>query len=108
MRLGFELAERAFPRANKDKADMADAPRRLFVVTLQMAMVVLVGIPVVAITQPFLPRLQGAVVLLLLLTLLAVRLWRQATNFQGHTPRRGPGAGRGPGARNATLPGRRG
>lgn len=83
--LGFELAERAFPRTGKDKADMADAPRRLFVVTLQMAMVILVGIPVVAITAPFLPRLQGAVVLLLLLTLLAVRLWRQATNFQGHT-----------------------
>ncbi len=83
--LGFELAEYAFPRGNKDKADMADAPRRLFVVTLQMAIVVLVGIPVVAITQPFLPRFQGAVVFLLLLTLLAIRLWRRATNFQGHT-----------------------
>ena len=76
---------RAFPPINKDKADMADAPRRLLIVTLQMAIVVLVGLPVVAITQPFLPRLQGAVVLLLLLTMLAVRLWRQATNFQGHT-----------------------
>jgi CPA2 family monovalent cation:H+ antiporter-2 len=64
---------------------MADAPRRLLVVTLQMALVVLVGIPVVAITQPFLPRWQGAIVLLLVLILLTLRLWRQATNFQGHT-----------------------
>ncbi len=83
--LGFDLAMRAFPPTNKDKADMADAPRRLLIVTLQMAIVVLVGLPLVAITQPFLPRLQGALVLLLLLVLLAVRLWRQATNFQGHT-----------------------
>ncbi len=83
--LGFELATRAFPAANQEQADLADAPRRLLVVTLQLAIVVLVGIPVVAITQPFLPRLQGAVVLLLVLLLLAVRLWRQATNFQGHT-----------------------
>ena len=76
---------RTFPPTNKDKADMADAPRRLLIVTLQMAIVVLVGLPLVAITQPFLPRLQGALVLLSLLVLLAVRLWRQATNFQGHT-----------------------
>jgi len=83
--LGFELATRAFPATGNKQVDLADAPRRLLVVTLQLAIVVLVGIPVVAITQPFLPRLQGAVVLLLLLVLLAVRLWRQATNFQGHT-----------------------
>jgi CPA2 family monovalent cation:H+ antiporter-2 len=83
--LGFDLAMRAFPASGQGKVDMADASRRMLVVTLQMAIVVLVGLPVVAITQPFLPRLQGAVVLLLLLVLLAFRLWRQATNFQGHT-----------------------
>ncbi len=83
--LGLELANRTFPRNQPGKVDLADAPRRLLVVTLQMAIVILVGFPLVAITQPFLPPLQGAAVLFLLLALLAVSLWNRATNFQGHT-----------------------
>jgi monovalent cation:H+ antiporter-2, CPA2 family len=83
--LGLELAIRAFPNARIDKTDLADAPRRLLIVTLQMAIIVLVGLPVLAITQPFLPRSEGALVLIVLLGLLALQFWRGATNFQGHT-----------------------
>jgi len=46
--------------------------------------VLAVGIPVVAITQPFLPAHQGALVLAILTLLLLVALWRNASNLQGH------------------------
>jgi monovalent cation:H+ antiporter-2, CPA2 family len=83
--LGFELARRVFPDAKLNTTDLAAAPRRLMVVTLQLAIVLLVGIPLVAVTQPFLPTLRGAAVLLALLALLAITFWKNATNLQGHT-----------------------
>jgi CPA2 family monovalent cation:H+ antiporter-2 len=83
--LGFELAGRVFPAAEAKSLDLAAAPRRLLVVTLQLAIVLLIGLPLVAITQPFVPPLRGAAVLLFVLLLLAFAFWRGATNFQGHT-----------------------
>ncbi len=83
--LGFELACRAFPAAQREQLDLAAAPRRLLVVTLQLAIVLLVGVPLVAITQPFLPPFRGAAVLLFILFVLAIPFWRGATNLQGHT-----------------------
>src|SRR6476469_320859 len=74
--LGLHLAKRAFAEAQKGKVDPADAPRRALVILVQIAVVIAVGIPVVAITQPFLPAHQGAVVLLLLTVVLLVALWR--------------------------------
>ena len=82
--LGFELASRVFPAAAGEHVDLAAAPRRLLVVTLQLAIVLLVGLPLVAVTQPFVPPLRGAAVLLFVLLLLALAFWRGATNFQGH------------------------
>lgn len=82
--LGLHLAKRAFAEAQKGKVDPADAPRRALVILVQIAVVIAVGIPVVAITQPFLPPHQGAVVLSLLTVVLLVALWRNAANLQGH------------------------
>lgn len=82
--LGNHLARRAFADAQKGKVDPADAPRRALVILVQLAVVLAVGIPVVAITQPFLPPHQGAFVLALLTLLLLVALWRNAANLQGH------------------------
>lgn len=85
--IGFELAERAFPQNGHGDAkavDLAAAPRRLLVVTLQLAVVVLVGFPLMAITQPFLPPLSGAIVIGGILLLSAFSFWRRANNFQGH------------------------
>jgi K+:H+ antiporter len=82
--LGNHLARRAFSDAQKGKVDPADAPRRALVILVQLAIVLAVGIPVVAITQPFLPPHQGAVVLALLTLVLLVALWRNAANLQGH------------------------
>jgi CPA2 family monovalent cation:H+ antiporter-2 len=88
--LGFELAATAFPEAansasGRKQLDLAAAPRRLLVVTLQLAIVLVIGVPLIAITQPFVPPFRGAAVLVLVLTFLAVAFWRGATNFQGHT-----------------------
>jgi CPA2 family monovalent cation:H+ antiporter-2 len=83
--LGFEFASRVFPGSELAKSDLAAAPRRLMVVTLQLAIVLLVGLPLVAITQPFVPTLRGAALLAVLLALLALAFWRNATNLQGHT-----------------------
>ena len=82
--LGNRLARRAFADAQKGKVDPADAPRRALVILVQLAVVIAVGIPVVAITQPFLPAHQGALVLAILTLLLLVALWRNASNLQGH------------------------
>ncbi|HET7613314.1 MAG TPA: TrkA C-terminal domain-containing protein, partial [Gemmatimonadaceae bacterium] len=82
--LGLRLARRAFADAQKGKVDPADAPRRALVIVIQIAVVLAVGIPVVAITQPFLPANQGAFVLAILTLLLLSALWRNAANLQGH------------------------
>jgi len=82
--LGNHLARRAFAATQKGKVDPADAPRRALVILVQLAVVLAVGIPVVAITQPFLPPHQGALVLAILTVLLLAALWRNAANLQGH------------------------
>jgi len=64
--------------------DLAAAPRRALVVTLQLACVLLVGAPILAVTQPFLRGLETAAALTLLLAVLSVAFWRSATNLQGH------------------------
>ncbi|WNG55235.1 potassium transporter [Archangium gephyra] len=81
--LGVLLADLALP-PSEGKLDRAAAPRRALVVTLQLASLLSVGIPLVALTQPFIPGFQGAAVLLVQLSVLAVGFWRSATNLQGH------------------------
>jgi len=86
-RLGGALAEIALPidtGATPKAMDLAAAPRRALVVTLQMACVMLVGVPLLAITQPFIHGPEEAAVFLLLLAVLALGFWRSAANLQGH------------------------
>ncbi|HEX7049484.1 MAG TPA: cation:proton antiporter, partial [Longimicrobiales bacterium] len=83
-RLGLELALRALPAGAEGMLDLAAAPRRALVVTLQLAILILVGAPLVAITQPFLPPFRGALVLILLLAILAIAFWKSATELHGH------------------------
>ena len=83
--LGFELAFRALPGGSGGRVDTAAAPRRLLVVTLQLAILLIVGLPLLAVTQPFLPPFRGAMLLAALLVVLAISFWRGAANFQGHT-----------------------
>jgi CPA2 family monovalent cation:H+ antiporter-2 len=82
--LGTILGRRAFSAAEQGRVDPANAPRGALVVLVQLAVVIAVGIPVVAITQPFLPPHQGAAVMAILTSILLIALWRNATNLQGH------------------------
>ena len=83
-RLGFILAVRALPSAGRRTVDFAAAPRRALVAILQLAMLMLVAVPLLAVTQPFLPRYPGFALILVVVVLLGVGLWRSALNLQGH------------------------
>jgi len=76
------LARSALPAA--DRMDRAVAPRRALIVTLEIGIVLVIGLPLVALTQPFLPPFRGAAVLVAILLLLAIAAWRSATNLEGH------------------------
>ncbi|MBL9038558.1 MAG: cation:proton antiporter [Archangium sp.] len=83
-RLAAELAETALPARSDNRVDLAAAPRRVLLVTLQAAMVLALGVPMVAIAQPLLPDVPVGLVLLGLLGVLAVAFWRSTGNLEGH------------------------
>jgi len=83
--LGLALAALSMPEADEGKLDLADAPRRMFVVTLQLAIILVVGLPLLALSQLFfLPYWMAMLALGLLLIFLGVMLWKNAENLQGH------------------------
>jgi monovalent cation:H+ antiporter-2, CPA2 family len=81
--LGATLAAQALPQPGGG-IDLAAAPRRAFVVSLQLAAAIVLGLPVVAVTQLFLPPYAAALAFAAVLALLAVRLWKSAEQLQGH------------------------
>jgi CPA2 family monovalent cation:H+ antiporter-2 len=83
-RLVFSLVARTMPQAEPGKLDLAAAPRRILIVTLQIGIVLLVGMPLLAIFQPFLPGIPAAAILLGMLILLGILFWRGAANLEGH------------------------
>jgi len=82
--LGVALAAEALPLAPPGQVDLAAAPRRALRVTVQIAILLVVGLPLVAIGQPFWPHLPWAGFLLLALGAMAVPLWRGASHLHGH------------------------
>ncbi|NOT33878.1 MAG: potassium transporter [Candidatus Eisenbacteria bacterium] len=82
--LGTLMARRSFPDPEPGKLDLAAAPRRAFVSTVQVATVLMVGAPVAALVQPFMPPLIGLSLLGIALVVLAVTVWRTASDLQGH------------------------
>lgn len=82
--IALALAARAMPEAEPGKLDRAAAPRRALVVTLQIVIVLLVGMPLLAVLQPFLPRLPVGAVIAGALLLSGIRFWRGAANLEGH------------------------
>jgi CPA2 family monovalent cation:H+ antiporter-2 len=77
------IGQMALPSPS-DGLDLVAAPRRALVVTLQLGLLLVVGAPLVAITQPFLRTFRGAELLLLGVVVLAFTVWRTATNLEGH------------------------
>jgi CPA2 family monovalent cation:H+ antiporter-2 len=83
-KLGTTLASVAFPAAEGARPDLAAAPRRALVVTLQLAALLLAAVLLLAVTQPFVPGWEEGVVMLALLVVLGAAFWRRATDLQGH------------------------
>ncbi|HLU66671.1 MAG TPA: cation:proton antiporter [Kofleriaceae bacterium] len=82
--LGVHLADSALPRAEDGALDLAAAPRRALVVTIQLAVALVVLLPLFALTQPFLPGYASALVLVALLLVFGVAFWRTTANLHGH------------------------
>jgi CPA2 family monovalent cation:H+ antiporter-2 len=82
--LGVELAQKAIPTPKAGDVDVGAAPRRALVVTLQLAILAVIAIPIVAVTLPFLPSYRYALAPLALVAIPAVAFWRSAMNLQGH------------------------
>ena len=82
-RLGAQLAVSALPR-NPDAVDLDAAPRRALAVTLQFAATLVAGIVALMVAQPFLPSVSTPLVLGALFALLAIGVWRSATNLERH------------------------
>ncbi len=82
--LGQTLSIRAFPEPQSGRLDLAAAPRRVLIVAIQLTTVLVIGLPLVAVTQPFLPPFAGVGLLFGMLFILGVVVWRNAADLQGH------------------------
>jgi CPA2 family monovalent cation:H+ antiporter-2 len=83
-RLGMSLARVVLPAVGEGSVDLAAAPRRALVVAFQLALVLLVGLPLLALVQPFVAGWAAALCLGVWLVFLGVVFWRSATNLEGH------------------------
>jgi CPA2 family monovalent cation:H+ antiporter-2 len=82
--LGALIAARALPPVPQGSIDLAVAPRRALVVALQAALLLAVGVPLMALTQPFIPIGYGAAGLAVVLALVGIAFWRSARDLQAH------------------------
>ncbi len=82
--LGLFLAEQALPAAQTDKVDMAEAPRSLMAITLEYGMVFVLTIVILSATQPFLPAIATAILVLGIAVIAGLVFWQRASNLQGH------------------------
>jgi len=82
--LGLALATRALPATMSGRVDFAAAPRGALVVTLQIAIMLCVIVPLVAITQPFITAAPGLLILATFALVLGVAFWRSARSLHGH------------------------
>jgi CPA2 family monovalent cation:H+ antiporter-2 len=82
-RVSRQLATMAIPLPERG-VDNGRAPRRALGAALQLALVLLVGLPLVLATHPFMPGHAGAVLFFIALVALAVAFWRSANDLLGH------------------------
>ncbi len=83
-RLGLSIAEAALPSVKPGALDLAAAPRRVLVVTLQLGMVLITGLPLLAVTQPLLGGVYAPIAFAAQVLALGIGFWRSASNLQGH------------------------
>ena len=116
-RLGQDLVALVLPPVEAGGVDLGSAPRRAFMRILELAIALAIGLPLVAILQPFLPVSSGVLVLGMLVLGLVISLWRSLGSFEGHVragtelvievlarqSREGQGEGHSPHAAEASL-----
>ncbi len=83
-RLAMQFASEVVPGGGAEGLDLGRAPRRLLAVTLQLAGLLLAGLPLVALTTPFLPGATAVLVLAVALAVLGLAFWRRARDLHGH------------------------
>ena len=77
------LALRAFPHSGRRGLDRAAAPRKTLIATLQFALLLAAAVPLLAVLQPFIPRLPTLTLLSAVGLALGVAVWRSAGNLYG-------------------------
>ncbi|HUO58576.1 MAG TPA: cation:proton antiporter [bacterium] len=82
--LGGLIATTAIPAVLEGQLDLGQAPRRVLTLALQLGIVFAVGLPFLALTQPFLPFGYSPVLLILIVVVLGVVFWKSALDLQGH------------------------
>ncbi len=83
-RIAIIMATSVMPLARGYNLDLGQAPRGPLIVAIQLAIILAVTVPMLALTQPFLPPLSGVVALALIVLLFGMVFWRAATGFEGH------------------------
>jgi len=83
-RLGVGVAEAVLAPAAEGAPDPAAVSRKLLAVTLQLGLVLLAGLTLLALTQPFVGGVVAPLLLALLLVVLGAGFWRGAADLHGH------------------------
>lgn len=83
-RLAHAISEVALPLAAEGTLDFAAAPRRAFLVALRLVLLLLIGLPLVVLVQPWLGGWWAPTALVLAAAVAAVSVWRGAENLDGH------------------------
>ena len=82
-KLGATIAETAIPKAGGG-VDFDAAPRKSLVMALQLAVTMVAGLVVAAVTQPFLRGYWGFLVLLVIGAVYGLAFWRSAADLDKH------------------------
>ncbi|MDC0722945.1 cation:proton antiporter [Nannocystis bainbridge] len=82
--LARALATVVLPTRDDGKLDLGSAPRRAFTVAIELALSLVIGLPLVAVLQPFLPLSSGFAVFVLVVAALGYNVWRSIGNLDGH------------------------
>ena len=82
--LALALATQALPEGPPGRVDLAAAPRRALIVSLQLVAAVALGLPLFAVARAFLPMGPTLILFAAAFLFLGVRLWLSVTQLQGH------------------------
>jgi len=83
--LALSLAETAVPQSLHDvqRPELGSSARRTLSITLQLVVLLLVGLPLVVVTQPFLSGVPGALLLALALLIASIAVMHNAQQLEG-------------------------